>query len=124
GLALGYQPVEAIDYGLAIAPASATAAGDAAGAADQRYAVLLHATARAEKQWPEADWIALGQTLAARGLKIVLPWGSPAEQARSERIAAAVPGARLPDKRPLDEVARLIARASVVVGVDTGLLHV
>ena len=86
--------------------------------------MLLHATARAEKQWPEAQWIALGKTIAARGFEVVLPWGSSAERARSERIAAAVPNVRIPKKQALDAVARLIAGAAVVVGVDTGLLHV
>ncbi|MEP7031760.1 MAG: glycosyltransferase family 9 protein, partial [Pseudolabrys sp.] len=32
-------------------------------------------------------------------------------------------GARVPDRAPLDAVARLIAGAQIVVGVDTGLLH-
>ena len=32
----------------------------------ERYAVLLHATARPDKQWPEENWIALGKALAAR----------------------------------------------------------
>ncbi len=91
--------------------------------ASERYAVLLHATARLAKQWPEADWIALGRELAARGLEVVLPWGSEDERARSERIAAMLPGARVPARAPLDEVAGLIAGAQLVVGVDTGLLH-
>jgi len=30
----------------------------------------------------------------------------------------------VPDLQPLDQVARMIARAAFVVGVDTGLLHV
>ena len=34
-----------------------------------------------------------------------------------------MPGARAPDYQPLDGVARMIARAAFVVGVDTGLLH-
>lgn len=120
GLALGYEPREAIDYGLEIAPPLA-AVDDAV---DGRYAVLLHATARAEKQWPEQHWIALGQTLAGRGLRSVLPWGNPAERERSVRMAAAIPNAYVPEKRPLDEVARLLAGASIVIGVDTGLVHV
>ena len=52
-----------------------------------------------------------------------MPWGSRAERARSERIAVAVPGARVPERAPLDQVAKLIAGAQFVVGVDTGLLH-
>ena len=54
---------------------------------------------------------------------MVLPWGTTVERARSERIAAAVPRARVPERAPLDAVARLIAGAQFVVGVDTGLLH-
>jgi len=59
---------------------------------------------------------------------VVLPWGSDAERARSEAIAAASAAAprpdRVPDRRPLDETTALIAGASLVVGVDTGLMHV
>jgi heptosyltransferase-1 len=91
--------------------------------ANAREAILLHATARPEKEWPAANWIALGQSLAAQGYTVVLPWGTDVEQRRSREIAAAVPNARVPDLRPLDDVARMIARAAFVVGVDTGLLH-
>jgi heptosyltransferase-1 len=115
-LALGYTVEGAIDFGLDRAAL--------AGSPAAPYAVLLHATAQAQKEWPPERWIALGEVLRKRGLGLVLPWGTPAERERSERIAAAVPGARVPDKRPLDEVARLIAGASVVIGVDTGLLHI
>ncbi len=114
GLALGYTPQGAPDYGLDRARFITPGA---------RYAVLLHATARASKEWPEQNWIALGETLAARGLDLVLPWGNKAERARSERIAAKLSRARVPERAPLDQVARLIAGAEFVVGVDTGLMH-
>jgi heptosyltransferase-1 len=114
GLALGYTPQGAPDFGLA---------REGFAAAADRYAVLLHATARPSKQWPEEHWIALGQALAARGFSLVLPWGTPDEEARSQRIAASVPRAQVPARQPLDQVARLIAGAALVVGVDTGLLH-
>jgi len=115
GLALGYEPEGAIDFGLS--------RQQLAGVADAPYALLLHATARAEKQWPEESWIALGRSLRGKGVSLILPWGSARERARSERIAAAIPGARAPEWRPLDGMARLVAGASFVVGVDTGLLH-
>jgi len=114
GLALGYTPQGAPDFGLDRAQF---------GGGGERYAVLLHATARPSKQWPEQDWIALGRALAARGLDLVLPWGTADEQARSRRIAAALPRARVPERQPLDAVARLLAGAEFVIGVDTGLLH-
>ena len=114
GLALGYEPQGVPDFGLD--RAKLTSPGN-------RYVVFLHATAQAQKQWPEENWIALGQALSRDGLEIVLPWGTEDERARSERIASNVPGARVPMRQPLDSVARLIAGAQFVVGVDTGLLH-
>jgi heptosyltransferase-1 len=93
------------------------------GGVSAREAVLLHATARPEKEWPVARWIELGRALAARGYQVVLPWGTEGERRRSAEIAAAVPSAKIPERQPLDDVARVIARASFVVGVDTGLLH-
>jgi heptosyltransferase-1 len=114
GLALGYAPQGAPDFGLDRGRLASPGPS---------YAVLLHATARRDKEWPETNWIELGNALARNGVDVVLPWGTPAEQTRSERIAAAVPRARVPDRAPLDKVAGLIAGAQFVVGVDTGLMH-
>ena len=113
GLALGYSPQGAPDFGLDRARFSRSGS---------RYGLLLHATARPEKLWPEEHWIALGNKLGAN-IELRLPWGTDLERARSERIAAAVPGARVEERRPLDQVAAMIAGAQFVVGVDTGLLH-
>ncbi len=113
GLALGYQPDAAIDYGLRrVQPAGAAP-----------YAILQHGTSRATKEWREVDWIGLGQWLAKRGLDVVLPWGSQAERVRSERLAGAIKGSRILPRQPLDVTAQTFAGASLVVGVDTGLLH-
>ncbi len=114
GLALGYAPQGAPDYGLDRARFAAPT---------RPYAVLLHATARESKQWPEANWIALGKALAESELELVLPWGTEPERARSERIAQSFPCARVPERAPLDKTAALIAGAQLVVGVDTGLMH-
>jgi heptosyltransferase-1 len=114
GLALDYVPQGAPDYGLDRARFAKP---------ETRYAVLLHATARASKQWPQANWISLGEGLSQRGLDLVLPWGTAEERARSESMAAALPRARVLERAPLDSVASLIAGAQLVVGVDTGLMH-
>lgn len=114
GLALGYTPQGAPDYGLNRAAFAANG---------KKYAVLLHATARREKEWPEENWIVLGTALARHDIDLVLPWGNAVEKARSERLAAAIPRARVADWQPIDGVAKLIAGAQFVVGVDTGLLH-
>src|SRR5467141_177151 len=96
GLALGYAPNGAVDFGLSRKDIAATAASP--------YAILLHATARPEQEWPEASWIALGRALSARGGSLLLPWGTQAERARSTRMAAALSNARAPERQPLDRV--------------------
>ncbi|MBM3526516.1 MAG: lipopolysaccharide heptosyltransferase I [Alphaproteobacteria bacterium] len=114
GLALGYAPEGPPDYGLdrsRLAPAGGA-----------RYGILLHGTARPEKQWPEDNWRALAQMLGGE-IDLVVLHGSASERARAERIASASPRAQVPEREPLDAVARTIAGASFVVGVDTGLLH-
>jgi heptosyltransferase-1 len=54
---------------------------------------------------------------------LVLPSGNEAELARSREIAADLAGAELLDRQPLDTLARTIGSAGLVVGVDTGLMH-
>jgi lipopolysaccharide heptosyltransferase I len=115
GLALGYGPDGTLDFGL-----QRERSGERS---EPGYGVLLHSTARPEKEWPEQSWIALGRALVARGMPLVLPWGTPAEHSRSQRIAAALAHAQVPDRQPLDRVAARIAGAAFVIGVDTGLLH-
>lgn len=87
------------------------------------FVVAVHATSRASKLWPEAQWRALLQRFAADGLGVMLPWGSDDERQRSERLAAGVPGARVPPRQGLAALAGLLSRAALVVGVDTGLVH-
>jgi heptosyltransferase-1 len=117
-LALGYASEGAPDFGLDRARLIATQSAP--------YGILLHATARTEKEWPEDHWRKLagmvGRNLG-RDLDLVLPFGTANERARSERIASGIARARVPDRQPLDAMARLIAGAAFVVGVDTGLLH-
>jgi heptosyltransferase-1 len=83
------------------------------------YVVLLTKTSRADNHWPEERWVALGRGLRAPA---VLPWGSAAERARADRIAAAI-GGTVPPRRTLEELAKLFAAARAVVGLDTGLTH-
>lgn len=89
------------------------------------YVVFVHASSRKDKQWPESEWIALGEALARRGASLVLPWGNDEEKACSERIASHFGDAALvPPKLALDAVVGLLDGAAAVVGVDTGLVHI
>lgn len=114
GRALDYEIKGPPDYGLD--------RGALAIVASQPYAVLLHATAERRKEWPEENWVALARALEPH-IDLLLPWGSEMEHERADRIASQVLRARVPVRRELDDMARLIAGASLVAGVDTGLLH-
>ncbi|MBK7416220.1 MAG: lipopolysaccharide heptosyltransferase I [Dechloromonas sp.] len=88
-----------------------------------RYVVLLTATSRNDKLWPESHWQELAKHLKAQGFNAVFPGGSKPERERAARLAAALPGAIAAPTLSLPELAGLLARASAVVGVDTGLSH-
>jgi heptosyltransferase-1 len=119
GLAFGYAPEGAPDFGLR-APGEALAW---LAPTQSPVVTFLHGTSRADKLWPEDAWIALGRSLAAEGMTVVLPGGSDAEHARSARMAAAIGNAVAAPPLRLVEAAALLARSRAVVGVDTGLAH-
>lgn len=106
-----------LDYGL-VAPDVGTP-----WLACSRHAVLLTATSRDDKLWDEGNWILVGQALKEQGLTPVFPSGNAEERQRAERIAAAVPGAVVAPRLSLRELAALIGRAALAIGVDTGLAH-
>lgn len=115
--ALDYAPDLPLDYGIC-AP-TLGAAWLPAGP----YCVLLTATSRADKLWPEPDWLRLAAWLNARGLACVLPGGSSAERERAQRLASAMGNAVAAPPLGIDDLARLLAGARMAVGVDTGLSH-
>lgn len=115
--ALGYSDDAAPDYGITAASTAAAWLGA------KKYVVLLTATSRDDKLWPETHWIALGQSLLAQGLQLVFPSGSARERERAQRLAAALPGAIVAPPLQIPELASLLAGAAAVVGVDTGLTH-
>ncbi len=115
--ALAYVPPDRVDYGIA---AQTKSFGWLTG---ERYAVLLHGSSAPAKLWPEERWIAVGKTLVARGLAVVLPWGTDAERDRSARLAAGISGAIVPPRIDVSDAAHLLAGARCVIGLDTGLTH-
>ncbi len=85
--------------------------------------LLLTNASRASKLWPDEHWAALENALARQGRLCVLAWGSEAEQQACERRASAMHSARVLPRSSLGQIAALAARASLVVGLDTGLTH-
>lgn len=114
--AIGYeQPTTPADFGIDRDRFRVTT--------NERYVVFLHGAAWETKLWPEDRWISLGNEIKKRRLRVVLPWGSNPERERAERIADAVGGTVWP-KASIQELARTVAGAEFVVGLDTGLTHI
>lgn len=88
-----------------------------------QYAVFLHATTRDDKHWPEANWRELIGLLSQSGVRIKLPWGAAHEEARAKRLAEGFDYVDVLPRMSLEEVARVLAGATFVVSVDTGLSH-
>lgn len=89
----------------------------------RQYMVFLHGTTWETKHWPEKYWCDLARYATQSGYAVCLPWGNENEQLRAERIARAVDGVHVLSKLNLRDVASVIAGASAVVAVDTGLGH-
>jgi heptosyltransferase-1 len=56
-------------------------------------------------------------------LQTVLPWGTEAERLLSERLSGDIAGSRVQPRQSLDLTAQMIGNAALVIGVDTGLMH-
>jgi len=116
--ALGYRIETPADFRLdapALSPAWLPA---------EPYAVLFHGTARAAKQWPAEYWIRIARFVAARGLRILLPWGSAKEYGAACDLAEHMPNATVLPKLQMMEAVLLAQRSALAIGVDTGLTHI
>lgn len=77
------------------------------------------------KNWPEAHWAELLETLVARTELQLLLVGGEAEGERLQRLAAVLPPqrARVAQSLPLPELAGLLATSHGFVGHDSGISH-
>ena len=78
------------------------------------------------KFWSEEGWCQLGHSInAAYGdATMLLSWGNDNERDMAGRIAANIgPKARLLEKLPIKGIAAIIKKVDVVIGGDTGLIH-
>jgi lipopolysaccharide heptosyltransferase I len=90
-----------------------------------RLVVLLPGAGRADKRWPADRFAALARQLTAEaGAAVLVVWG-PGERDTAERIVDSARGGRtqLAPPSTIEELIALLRRASVVVGGDTGPLH-
>lgn len=86
------------------------------------YVVFIHSASWKTKLWPEEHWKDLIQKTIADGLSILLPWGSPQEKERAERLAID-PRVHVLPKLSLSEIGHILQSARACVAMDTGLSH-
>ena len=114
----------ALDYRLPPAPTwNLRVPASAPSLPARPYVVALHGTSRDDKLWPEDRWRSVLGSFDEAGFASVLPWGSPAEEARSRRLAQGLAHSVVPPWLSLPDAGALVSRAALVVGVDTGFTH-
>lgn len=88
------------------------------------YAVICPFTTRPQKHWFDASWVTLATRLRDElGLKVVM-LGGPGDRTAANAIArTATFVVDATGRTTLREAAALIERARLLVGVDTGLMH-
>ena len=77
------------------------------------------------KRWPAPAWVALDQRLRAvrPGVETLLFCDKPVEKSEWAAAFAAAGSPAIPVYAPLDTVSAMLDRCDLVIGVDTGLLH-
>jgi heptosyltransferase-1 len=93
---------------------------------DAKLVVLHYGTTWVTKHWPLVSWQALAKRLVEeQGLRPVLTWGDDKELVAVESIQQQCGDkAFIWPKGSLKELTALLARADLVVGGDTGPIHI
>ena len=95
-------------------------------AAVGEFAVLHPGTRWGRKRWPLERWIALGKLLQARRLALVISSGPDAEEREIARLLQQALGPTVLNtdgQASWAQVAGLLGRARLFVGVDTAAMH-
>ena len=93
---------------------------------EQGYAVLVPFTTWPQKHWREDRWASVARGLESElGLPSVLV-GGPSDRSSADRILLGAPPALLDltGGTSLGQASAIVERASLVIGVDTGLTHI
>ena len=99
---------------------------DEHGLVHGEFVVAHYGTTWETKLWPLDHWIELVRVLSLdQGRQIVLTWGNELERDAAERIAEASQGRAVVWPRgTLQELVALLAAARLVIGADTGPVHI
>ncbi|MCK5902537.1 MAG: lipopolysaccharide heptosyltransferase I [Cocleimonas sp.] len=89
-----------------------------------RYLIAFHATSREDKEWSLTRWDAFIPQITQQGYCILFPWGNQREYQRAKQLAETHHNVICLPQCSLDELATLTQRATAVIGMDTGLMHI
>ena len=115
-----------IRYGLTITQQAETAIADfiAQPALRGGFVAINPGAGWDSKRWPLERYAEVARDLAARGMRSVVTWGGPEEDAWAKTIVEQSHGAAIQAPRTsLTELAALLKHARLFVGSDTGPLH-
>jgi heptosyltransferase I len=90
------------------------------------FIALCPFTTRPQKHWPDAYWTMLAQQIAAAHLGRCAVFGGPGDRAHAAQLLAQMPAGSvdLAGRTTLADLPAWLARAKLVIGVDTGLTHI
>ncbi|MGB6241498.1 MAG: lipopolysaccharide heptosyltransferase I [Castellaniella sp.] len=86
-------------------------------------ALIMPSASRDDKLWPASHWRQVFDHLQAQGLGLRLLAGNESEQARARALIQGRDGAEVLPRLGLRQVADQLARARIMVGLDSGLTH-
>lgn len=94
---------------------------------DYKYVIFFHATSKIEKKYPAHYWVNIAShILSTTSLKILIPYGNSQEHLDAELIKLMVDSDNvIVPTRIFNfcELYSLIYASELVIGVDTGLIH-
>ena len=90
---------------------------------DRGYAVIMPSASRDDKLWPEDDWRAVFTRVREAGCTLRLLAGNPQEAERAQALVAGFDGVEVLPRMDLTGIARQLAGARIMVGLDSGLTH-
>jgi len=110
---------------VALSPEAETFAGQFVSSLSSPYVVFSPFTTRPQKHWVEERWKGLARRIREEtGLKVVLLGGKNDEESAARIGPEDDPGVvNLAGRTSIQQAAAVISRASLLVGVDTGLTH-
>lgn len=113
-LALGYTYEGPANYGLQ---------GISQSVEIEPVALIMPSASRDDKLWPEAYWHQVFDYLQEQGLGLRLLAGNQAESERAQALIAGRINAEVLPRMALTEVVKELAKATIMVGLDSGLTH-